>query len=95
MDPETIKTFINLGAIGIVLFLIINGTLVPRAYYDREVKRGDTATTAAESNAAALKDLTEETKLKREEQTRTLADVKQSLADVTELIRAIRAGEQK
>jgi len=68
MDPETIKALINLGSLGVILYLIINGTLVPRTYYDREVKRGDAATTAAQSNADALKVLTDEVKKARAEE---------------------------
>lgn len=67
MDPETIKTLINIGVAGVMLFLLINGTLVPRTYYDREIKRGDAATLAAQSNAEALKDLTDELRRKRAE----------------------------
>ncbi len=60
MDPETIKTLINIGIAGVILVLVIRGDLVPRPYYEREVKRGDAATLAAQSTGQALKDLTDE-----------------------------------
>jgi hypothetical protein len=65
MDPETLKTLINIGIAGIILVLVIRGDLVPRPYYDREVKRGDAATAAAQANSEALKDLTDEIRRQR------------------------------
>jgi len=42
------------GPGGVIAALVVFGVLVPRSFYDREVKRGDTATAAADKNAEAL-----------------------------------------
>lgn len=54
MDQVTV--FINLGAVGVILYLFITDKLQTKATLDREIKRADTATEAAQENAAALKE---------------------------------------
>ena len=42
--------------------LVVTGILVPKAYYDREIKRGDKATEATATTAGALAVLSEAVK---------------------------------
>lgn len=52
---EAIKILLTYGPGGVIAVLVVLGVLVPRSFYDREVKRGDNATTTASQNAEALK----------------------------------------
>lgn len=82
MDPETIRTLLNLGVAGVLIILLVTGFLIPKPFYEREVKRGDTATETSSKNADALRDVsgalrtvTDEVKGVREE----LRNVKEEL----------------
>lgn len=57
MDPETLNTLLNLGVGGVLIVLMVTGQLIPKAFYEREVKRGDTATESSSKNADALRDV--------------------------------------
>lgn len=51
---EIVRVIGTWGPGGVVAAALIFGYLVPKAFYDREVKRGDTATEAASKNSDAL-----------------------------------------
>lgn len=57
MDPETINNLIDLGTAGVIIVLMITGFLVPKPFYERETKRGDTATESSSKTADALRDV--------------------------------------
>ena len=87
LTPEVISNLIELGTAGIIILLLLTGWLVPKAFYDREVKRGDTATGTASTNAeavrdtaSALKTVTDEVKGVRDE----MKSVRAELASVKE-----------
>lgn len=68
MDTEPIfKTLFDYGPIGIMFVLVMTGFLVPKPFYERESKRADVATDAAEKNADALKTVTESNKVLADE----------------------------
>ena len=48
------------------ILAIVRGWVVPKPYYDREVQRGDDATTALQKTNEALEALTKEVKIRRE-----------------------------
>jgi len=54
---ELLKIVLTYGPGAVLEMLVITGILIPKAFYDREVKRGDVATEAASKNADALKDV--------------------------------------
>jgi hypothetical protein len=54
---ELLKLVLTYGPGAVLAVLVITGILIPKAFYDREVKRGDTATEAASKNADALKEV--------------------------------------
>ena len=51
---EVLKVLLTYGPGGVIAALVVLGVLMPKSVYDREVKRGDTATLAASQNAEAL-----------------------------------------
>ena len=53
MDFEPL---LNYGVLGIMFIIVVTGFLVPKPTHDREVKRGDDATSAAAKNAEAVRD---------------------------------------
>ena len=57
MDPEVLNNLIDLGTAGAIIILMLTGFLVPKPFYEREVKRGDIATDASNKNADALRDV--------------------------------------
>lgn len=71
--PVDVKSYIPDGPtallITILLFAIIaivKGWVVPKPFYDREVKRGDDATDALRKNNEVLEALTSEVRIRRE-----------------------------
>ena len=56
---EAIKLLLTYGPGGVIAVLLILGILIPKSFYDREVKRGDNATDAASKNADALVKVTD------------------------------------
>jgi hypothetical protein len=58
MDPA-ITTLINIGVAGVILVLFIRGDLVNKSTYEREIRRGDTATEATAKTAEALRSATD------------------------------------
>lgn len=54
---EAIKILLTYGPGGVIAALLILGVLIPKSFFDREVKRGDTATQAASENAKALREV--------------------------------------
>ena len=52
---DVLKLLTDYGALGILIILIVTGLLVPKAYYDREIKRGDAATLATATTSEALR----------------------------------------
>lgn len=59
MTADIIAGLVNLGVGGIILVLLIRGDLVPRATYEREIRRGDDATATTAKNSEALKTMTD------------------------------------
>lgn len=51
---DALKLLLTYGPGGLIAGLVVLGILVPRSFYDREVKRGDDATATASKNADAL-----------------------------------------
>lgn len=55
---EAVRLLLTYGPGGVIAALVVLGILVPRSFYDREVKRGDEATVTASKNADALTGVT-------------------------------------
>lgn len=87
---DAISLLLMYGPGGVIAVLLIFGVLIPKAFYDREVKRGDAATSAASLNAEALRTVStalatmggEVAGLKSE-----LKEVKQELSDIKDSLR--------
>lgn len=61
---ELIKVIVeNYGPLGILIALILTGFLVPKAYYTREIARGDKATEATATTSESLRQNAEGMKL--------------------------------
>ncbi len=54
---ELLKIVLTYGPGAVLAVLVITGILIPKHFYDREVKRGDTAVETASKNADALKEV--------------------------------------
>lgn len=52
---EALRILLTYGPGGVIAVLVVMGILIPKSFYDREVRRGDEATKAASLNAEALK----------------------------------------
>ena len=66
MPPIDIKTFIDSGAVALLITLLLagfialaKGLVVPKPFYEREVKRADTLEAAGKEQLSTMKDLTE------------------------------------
>ena len=90
---EAIRLLLTYGPGGVIAAILILGILVPRSFYDREVKRGDTATETSSKNADSLKvvaDALTVVTATNVELTKEVKDLKEDVRDLREEVRLAR-----
>lgn len=91
---EAIKLLLTYGPGGVIAALVVLGVLVPRSFYDREVKRGDLATEATVKTVSAMTDVTETLKTVVAENKTLLSEmgeVRQEVRGLREDLRILRS----
>jgi septation ring formation regulator EzrA len=92
---DAIKLLLTYGPGGVIAALVVLGVLVPSKFYEREIKRGDTATQTASSNAEALKEVTAALKTTSDALTDVREELKvlrsETLAGVREELKTLRS----
>ena len=83
---EALKLLLTYGPGGLIAALVILGVLVPKAFFDREVKRGDLATAAAHNTSVAFTTVIDALKAV----TGMVTELNKDVSDLTTEIRDLR-----